>query len=252
MEQHHRHHSLRSFGHRIISRREGESRLLALVAVIAVGLWIFVFLTNSLGGKIFVDDLIINWVFPSYGHPFNSESLYNIARDVTSLGGTTILSFLIVTNFIYIIARGDRLGAWFLLAVVVGALVLTFGFKFWIARVRPDFATGVIYSMTSPSFPSGHSLLTAAIFPALATVFARRESLLGIRLMFVGFAILVTITVGISRVLVGAHFPSDVLAGWSLGFAWVALCRIGFSWYERRMFRRSRPEEKLKAEPPEE
>ena len=75
--------SIRSFGHRLISRREGESRLLALVAVIAIGVWIFAFLTNSLGGKIYVDDLIVNWIFPSYGEPFNSKGLYEVARDIT-------------------------------------------------------------------------------------------------------------------------------------------------------------------------
>ncbi|MCB0712024.1 MAG: phosphatase PAP2 family protein [Ignavibacteriae bacterium] len=229
--------SIRSFGHRLISRREGESRLLALVAVIAIGVWIFAFLTNSLGGKIYVDDLIVNWIFPSYGEPFNSKGLYEVARDITSLGSGVILTFLTITNFAYIIARGDRRGAWFLFAVLVGALILTFGLKFGIDRTRPDFATGIIYSTTSPSFPSGHSLLTAAIFPALATIFARRESILGIRLMFLSFALLVAVAVGISRVLVGAHYPSDVIAGWSLGFAWVATCRIGFSYYERKVLR---------------
>ena len=237
-----------SFGKRLLSRRERESRLLALFATIFLGFWIFVLLANALEGDLFIDSFVINHVYPDYGDPFGSEALYNIARDVTSLGGTTLLTFLIISSFAYIFARGDRRGALFLLVVVIGALILTFGFKFWIARERPDFASGVIYSLTSPSFPSGHSLLTASIFPALATVFARREANFSIRIMFVAFSLIVAVAVGISRVLVGAHFPSDVLAGWALGFAWIAFCRIAFSWYERTLFRERMPEKKLKQE----
>lgn len=224
------------FSRSITFLRSIETRFLVGVALAVAGVWLFMVLVNFVGPTPqSIDKSITEWLFSNggEGYPLSSRSLADIARDVTALGSTFILTLLVITVVAYLFAQHDRPGGFFLLAVVLGGTILSLILKAWIARERPDFASPYVFE-TSASFPSGHSLLSAALYPALAIIIARRERRSSVRLLFQINALLVVLLVGISRVVLGAHYPTDVLAGWTAGFFWVALCRIGLSYVENR------------------
>jgi undecaprenyl-diphosphatase len=113
----------------------------------------------------------------------------------------------------------------FLVTVVVGEIIVVNTVKELLDRVRPEF--NEIAATLGPSFPSGHSGLAAAFYAAAALVLARRRSP-RTRALLAGGAVAIAVGVACSRVLLGVHWMSDVLAGLALGWAWFALCAIAF------------------------
>jgi undecaprenyl-diphosphatase len=84
------------------------------------------------------------------------------------------------------------------------------------------------------SFPSGHAMLAAVVYLTLGALLARVQPRLVLKLYLLGLAILLTIAVGVSRVYLGVHWPTDVLAGWTLGAAWALFCWAAALWLQRR------------------
>lgn len=226
--------AIRSGIRELVRRVRGiESQLLLRVLVIVLLMWGFNELVESLeNGPAGIDTVVTDWLFDGESSfPLGSNALADVARDITALGSAVILTVLVITLSAYLYGVHDRGGAVFLLVVVVGAALLSVVLKVLIARERPDFATPYVYE-TSASFPSGHSQIAASLYPALAIVFARRERRKSIRAVFLVAALLIVLLVGLSRVLLAAHYPTDVMAGWAVGLSWVTLCRIGLSYVE--------------------
>jgi undecaprenyl-diphosphatase len=143
-------------------------------------------------------------------------------RDWTALGGAAVLTAATVFAALYfIVSRRWRLAGLVLLGAA-GATAASTMFKLVIDRARPGSMEDAVPTFTA-SFPSGHALLTAAIIMPLAVLLARaiRDPRRG-RLV-TAFALLIVLTVGLSRIALGVHWPSDVLAGWSFGLAWAAV-----------------------------
>src|SRR4029079_7138266 len=101
------------------------------------------------------------------------------------------------------------------------------------SRPRPDLVPHLSY-VTSSSFPSGHSMLSAAVYLTLGGLLARCQSSLLLKAHVLAWASVLTFLVGVSRVFVGVHWPSDVLAGWAAGAAWAALCWLCARALQRR------------------
>ena len=143
-------------------------------------------------------------------------------RDITALGGFTILTLLTLTAVIALLRFARRREAAVLAVVVIGTQLSSEGLKLLYGRPRPSLVPhgSIVYSN---SFPSGHSALSAVTYLMLAVLLAglarRRTS----KTMIYTLAILVIIGVGLSRIYLGVHWPTDVLAGWSLGAAWTLL-----------------------------
>src|SRR5262249_44576114 len=89
-------------------------------------------------------------------------------------------------------------------------------------------------AVRSPSFPSGHSMLSAVVYLTLGALLARNTSEWNLRLYFLGVALLLTILVGLSRIYLGVHYPTDVLAGWAAGLAWALVCELVAQRLQRR------------------
>jgi undecaprenyl-diphosphatase len=144
-------------------------------------------------------------------------------RDVTALGSAPVLiiAVLAVVGFLAL-AESYRL-ALFSLAASLGGLVLSSVLKYLIDRPRPELAPPDVFTFTS-SFPSGHSMMSAVIYLTLAALVARLMERRRLKLYALGIAICLTLLIGASRIYLGAHWPSDVLAGWSAGAAWALLC----------------------------
>lgn len=155
------------------------------------------------------------------------------ARDLTSLGGVPVLAAFTVFAVIYLWLRG--LSAYALLAAgaVSGGALLFSLLKVLFGRPRPS-VVPMLVQESAPSFPSGHATMSAVVYLSVAVVLARFESRPLIRAYLLGVGLLVTGTVGVTRVVLGVHYPTDVLAGWSLGVAWAAVCWLVLVWLETR------------------
>ena len=167
------------------------------------------------------------------GDPLGPAWVEEMFRDFTALGGTGVLGLLTVTSAGYLWLTGLRRVALFLVLAIVSGLLLSLALKTGFHRPRPDLVSRGAMIYTS-SFPSGHSMLSAVVYltggALLAVVHAARR----VRVYLIGCSILATLLVGISRVYLGVHWPSDVLAGWAAGAAWAAACWLMAQWFQER------------------
>ena len=155
--------------------------------------------------------------------PIGPPSLEIAARDITGLGGQTILTLVSVATVGFLLLSGGRGAALLVVVAVTGGMGLVEVLKEVFGRVRPDFVSQSVYELTR-SFPSGHSTLSAVTYLTLGALLARVQTRRLLKMYILGIAILVTLLVGISRVYLGVHWPTDVLAGWCLGSAWAMVC----------------------------
>jgi undecaprenyl-diphosphatase len=145
---------------------------------------------------------------------------------VTQLGGPYFVVGAMVVVAIFEYHRiPNRWAPVFLVTAVAGEIVLVNTIKEILDRVRPTF--NPIAETLGPSFPSGHSGLAAAFYAAAALVLARRRSP-RTRALLAGAAVAIAVAVACSRVLLGVHWMSDVIAGLAFGWAWFGLCAIAF------------------------
>lgn len=156
-------------------------------------------------------------------NPLGPSWVEEAARDITGLGGYAVLTFLTLATLVYLLMIGKRGAALLVLVAIVGGMLLSTGLKIGFERPRPDLVPHAARVYTA-SFPSGHAMLSAITYLTLGALLARVEKSRRTSAFFMGLAIVVTLLVGISRVYLGVHWPSDVLAGWTVGAAWAALC----------------------------
>ena len=146
-------------------------------------------------------------------------SSLQLAREVTALGSPWFLMLLVGgVAAVLAAARHWRLALFIVAATSAGAIFNT-GLKHAFARVRPDLVPHEV-AVTNASFPSGHAFGAAMIYLTLAALLARRIEQRVARALLLALAIGVAAAVGVSRVALGVHWPSDVLAGWAAGAAW--------------------------------
>ena len=155
--------------------------------------------------------------------PLGPPWVEEMARDVTGLGGYTILSFVVGSVVIYLLMTQQRAAAFWILAAVVGGVLLSNILKLAFERPRPDIVPHAVHVFTT-SFPSGHATLSAITYLTLGALLAGLHGSLRFKIYFLSLAILLTIAIGLSRIYLGVHYPTDVLAGWCVGAAWAAVC----------------------------
>jgi undecaprenyl-diphosphatase len=144
-------------------------------------------------------------------------------RDLTSLGSTVVLTLLLLLVLGYLAIARNRAAMLLMLASVAGGQLLSTLFKLGFNRPRPDLIPQTPEVFTT-SFPSGHAMLSAVTYLTLAALLTRLDTRRSVKHYFMGVGILLTLLVGISRVALGVHWPTDVLAGWCLGAAWAITC----------------------------
>lgn len=221
-----------------------ERRVLVALLLIAGGMWGFVALTDEIReGEQFRLDRQILLLFRDPGDPadpIGPEWLESAVRDVTALGGTTIITMMTLVTAGYLLMSGKRHAALLVIAAILGAGVLSFAIKAGIERPRPElFPHGV--EVYTASFPSGHATGSAATYLTLGALLARFQRRRRLKIYLMSVAVLLTLMIGVSRLYLGVHWPTDVLAGWTLGACWALLC-----WTIARQLQR-----RGKIEPPE-
>lgn len=207
-------------------RRSGL-RLLLLLLLAAAGAWSLVELASKvLEGETRALDERILLAMRAPGRPddpIGPRWLEELARDVTALGGWPVLLFVCFGAVGYLALNGKGKLAWMLLATVIGGMLLSLALKAGFDRPRPDLVPHGAYVSTR-SFPSGHAMQASITYLTLGALLARVQRRRAVRLFLMSLAVLVTSLVGASRVFLGVHWPSDVLAGWTAGITWAILC----------------------------
>ncbi len=172
-------------------------------------------------------------------HGTASSGLTVLMRAASYYGGPAVLISAALGAALIFLVKGRRRGALLAVVTLAGAGLLNGLLKFSFARVRP--AAFFDYPLpVSPSFPSGHALYAASIFGGLAVLITARVQSrpLQVAIWFVSLSLI--LLVGISRVYLGVHYPSDVLAGYAIGVIWVTTVAFGDRLTRHRRRRRSR------------
>jgi undecaprenyl-diphosphatase len=203
-----------------------ELGTLLVVAGIAAGGWIFGLLADEVfeGGTRNLDRrLLLAMRHPGDLTPIGSPAIQEAARDITALGSMAILGLLTVITGIYLALDGKRNMALFMCGSVVTGWLVSALLKDLFQRPRPDLVPHAVY-VSNTSFPSGHSMMSAVTYLVLGALLARSQERTRLKAYFLLVAVVLTVMVGISRVYLGVHWPSDVVAGWTAGAVWALLC----------------------------
>jgi undecaprenyl-diphosphatase len=190
-------------------------------------IWLFIVISEAVvvGSTQSFDEWILTSLRNSedIGLPKGPLWLKEVMIDITALGGGTVI-FLITTGVVlFLMLKKEYQSMWFVLAATIGGTLLSFGLKELIGRERP---TVVIHFMkvTSQSFPSGHSMMSAVVYLTQASLLARIEPVRKLKIYLVSAALFLTFIIGCSRIYLGVHYPTDVIGGWAVGAAWASFC----------------------------
>jgi undecaprenyl-diphosphatase len=156
-----------------------------------------------------------------------------MVKDITSLGSTAVLTLITLFALGYLLIERKYGAALFSLVAIGGGTLLGSLLKLGFDRPRPDLVAHAAQVYTA-SFPSGHALGSAVTYLTLGALLARVEPRTPIKLYLLAVAVVLTLLVGVSRVYLGVHWPTDVLAGWSIGAAWALSCWLIATWLQRR------------------
>ncbi len=160
------------------------------------------------------------------GQPLGPSWLRVFFVEITHLGGTVALTVATAIVAGLLLFERRYRPALLVLVCVLGGTLLSSGLKLGLDRPRPDLVPHLV-DVLSPSFPSGHAMLSTVVYLTLGLLLARFEfARAATRLYVVGCAVALVLLIGASRVYLGVHWPSDVLAGWCLGAAWAIGCLL--------------------------
>jgi undecaprenyl-diphosphatase len=213
----------------------GGHSILVLAAVLAVvvGTWGFIELMDEVeeGDTKHFDTWVINELgrFRGPEHPRMEE----VGRDLTALGGLSVLTLITLIVAGFLLMSRQYSAFWLVLIATGGGLLLSSALKYGIDRQRPDLFVHLSH-VTSPSFPSGHSMLSAVVYLTLGSLLTRLVKGRRRKIYFLIVAMLLTFLVGISRIYLGVHWPTDVLAGWTAGLVWAIVCWLVARYLQRR------------------
>ena len=215
-----------------------SSRLPALaVAVAALGVLIFFYVGHEVSEdefQKFDSSILLALRDPAdLSRPIGLGWLTESVVELTGLGGYTLIFLLVAAVIGFLIIAGKRGAAMFVFLSVASGWLVSHGLKTFYDRARPDLVPRLDIVHTA-SFPSGHATMTTLVYLTLAVVIARLSESTAVRAYVFVVAILISMLVGFSRVYLGVHWPSDVLAGWALGAAWAALSWLVVSLLRRR------------------
>lgn len=203
-----------------------EFEVLAAGLIVAGGMWGFVELSEVARDSVphgFDTSILLAFREPGQpDNPIGPVRLEAVMRDITSLGSAAVLTLVTAIAFFYLLVARQVTTALFVLVAVAGGQVLSSLLKLGIDRPRPELVSHLM-DETTMSFPSGHAMMSAVTYLTLGALITRIMPTAAQRAFVMGVAVLLTVLIGVSRVYLGVHWPSDVLAGWCAGFAWAML-----------------------------
>lgn len=224
-------------GSRFLRLVREETGLIVALAVIAGGTLAFLRLADIvIDGETEAFDRALLMHFRDVAAPEVAPGpawLPGVMRDITALGGVAVLGLITLFTSIYLLLVGKRGAALFVLVAVVGGTMISQGLKALVGRPRPDLVPNAPMELTA-SFPSGHAMLSAVTYLTIGVLLTRLEAPRRVHAYFLAIAVTMTVLIGVSRVYLGVHWPTDVLAGWCLGASWALFCWLVALWLQRR------------------
>lgn len=180
------------------------------------------------------DRTILFWL---HAQMQESPALREFIRGVTALGGATALTIVVVAACAFLLIKRRYATAAFLaVQVIAGTSVIRLA-KIAFARARPDVVEHYT-TFANASFPSGHAANSSIVYLSVAVLVATATPRVSARIAVLSAAIVLTTAIGLSRLYLGVHWPSDVLAGWTIGGAWAIAVRFIALWGRARFARR--------------
>lgn len=212
-----------------------ETALLTALLLVALALWGFLHIAEEMGEgdtRGFDMALLMAMRTGDTHDPIGPAWLEWAARDLSALGGFTVLTLLTVFSSGFLLIAKKYGDALVLIVAVVGATALSEGLKLGYARPRPDLVAHSVETLGA-SFPSGHATLSATAYLTIGALLAHAQEKRRVKSYIHVTAIFLALLIGVSRVYLGVHWPTDVLAGWCLGAAWSILCVTAASFLTR-------------------
>jgi undecaprenyl-diphosphatase len=208
--------------------RRAETRLLMPSVVVAALLLTFGFIAGQvMEGATLKFDRYVMFAFRSssddFAAPVGPPWVQEMARDVTALGSFSVLGLLLVAVVGYLLLVRKREQALLVLVAVLGGVVINSLLKLAFGRPRQDSFAAAARVFTA-SFPSDHAALSSIAYMTLAALLARTVAARAVRVYLMAVATTLVALIGVSRVYLGVHYPTDILAGWCVGSAWVLAC----------------------------
>jgi undecaprenyl-diphosphatase len=204
------------------SRR--QPLLLLIVLLVAVAIWTFADIADEvIEGDTLVFDQTVILAMRAPGepsHPWGPRWLEGFGRNVTALGSAEVLTLVTLAVLGFLLLQGKTRVTVIVVIAVGGGMLLNTVLKARFARPRPALVLLPGVLPEDASFPSGHALLAAAVYLTLGVVLAGVQPQRWLKVYVLMLAIVLTLLVGLSRVYLGVHWPTDVLAGWAAGAAW--------------------------------
>lgn len=195
-------------------------RLLALVVAVGLALFCVLAATYDREPLASMDADVVRWVASDMPH-----ALQLAARPFSWLGGWVGILLLGIAMAAVLAQQRAWSDLVFLAAALLGSNVAVAFLKAWFDRERPDLAPAVPLPSSS-SFPSGHAASGAAALGAIAVLVAERLPSHRARTWLWIAVVVAGVAVGLSRIALGVHYVTDVLAGWCFGLAWLAGCLL--------------------------
>lgn len=228
---------------RYVTALDVEALLLlagALVTVVAALVFIAVAGEVVEGETQEIDEAIVQW-FRQPGNPSLARGpawLTEVAIDITALGSTVVLLMLVAAVGGFLWLQNQPRLLLLLISAMAGGTVLNALMKTTFERPRPTVVPHLREVFTY-SFPSGHAALSAIVYLTIGVLLFEVVRGRAARLYCLAVAMTATALVGFSRVFLGVHYPTDVLAGWAAGIAWAAVCWLAVQYIEQRKGRAS-------------
>jgi undecaprenyl-diphosphatase len=165
--------------------------------------------------------------------PVGPKWFEDMVRDVTALGSTGVLALMVLAVTGFLVMTRRRYAAVMVLFSVTGGVIVSQGAKLAFARPRPELVPHGAEVYTA-SFPSGHAMMSAIVYLTLGAMLARTQPGQAVKAYVLTIAVILTVLVGVSRIYLGVHWPTDVLAGWMLGGVWALACWLVTLWLQSR------------------
>ena len=216
--------------------RPGWDRFVHVMAVVTFGAALAVFVTLAAHAP---DGRYLSWedrfmqALRNDGQPLGPAGTLSAVRDITALGSAAVLIVLTLLILGYLVMCRHYRVAVLIAAATAGGQAVNYLLKESFDRARPNTLLHLV-EVSSASFPSGHSMAGSIFYLTIGALLARTAQRRREKAYFLGAALLLTLGIGFSRIYLGVHYPTDVLAGWCAGTVWALTCWFVADWLGRR------------------
>ncbi len=196
-----------------------------LIALVGLLVWGFVSVADEVSeGETSAFDTAVTSIFREPANPTDPIGpvwVEEAVRDITALGSFPVLGLIVAVTVIFLFMSGRPRTGIFVGVSVIGGTLLSNGMKAFFDRPRPD--VEAVARVFTASFPSGHATLSAVTYLTLGLLLSETAAR-PLKAFWLGLGIVLALMIGVSRIYMGVHFPTDVLAGWCIGGAWALVC----------------------------